>query len=216
MSKQIVPTKTVKRSHTNVVSLKDNFQQKLVAIEQLKRIQNDIDMYNLDLHSGIIPAKFKSFVVANDQIIVKLYKENFIKGWNNVEIVKDEDGSKEVVPFPFGGFRQVDARTRTSDVEQYVDTPLPYVFKGRIMAISKFSQDKLRKELGIEVNAGDFVTLNELILKDRRFYFEKQKQIMDHIANQREVVLDNFEGYFTVSSLDIETIITDIAYTANN
>lgn len=215
MAKNIIPTKTIKRTHTNVISIKDDYQQKLIAIEQIKGIQAEIDKYNEEVEKGEIPAFFNSMVLMNDFLVVKLYKENFIKGWNTMEIKIDDEGTMEKVAFPYGGFRQIDGRTRTSDVEQHVDTPLPYVFKGKIMAISPYMQKKIKEDYGVDISAGSFITLNELILKDRRFYFEKQKQIVDHITNQREVVLYNFEGYFGISSFDIESILTNSEHFKN-
>lgn len=206
MKKTPMKYNAAKQVRMQPISKKDqgtNFAEAFAA----ENMQKHIDEHNTELAEWD-PEKtpiFENYDFANECIIVKLYFENFVKRSVEME-VPNEDGTTTKRMFPvFYGWSQIDGRKRTSDQETFVDTPLPYVLRGRVSAISEFSKNKLAAQ-GIDIEVGSTVLISETILKDRRFYINKQVQKLDWIFSQTEYTLSNHDGHFKFMSMDIEAV----------
>lgn len=148
---------------------------------------------------------FDTLTLVNDKVIVKLFKENIIKSWI-VRAFKDENGEEQRVNVPAEtGYAQIDGRQYSNQQETYVDTPLPYIMKGMVVAISDYSKNELAKQ-NITLNVGDIVHIDDIIIKDRRYYTDKQIAKLDYVRNQVTHNLSNHKGYFLLSYMDIEAI----------
>ena len=171
--------------------------------------QEEIDKYNFDTCQVIDPY-FKSIQLAGNTIIVRLHKENFIKG---VEMIM-ANGQ----PIYDSWISQVDGRMKQHQPEKWVDNPLPYVHTGVIVSISDSAKAHFLKEkkaledidlsLGTSHRLpmiGDIVNLEYFMFADARFY--KNKQDRDFIKNPEEYSINNWEGYVSVHPTRVESIV---------
>lgn len=176
------------------------------TIKNIEKKQEEIDYYNSTTVHKIDPA-FKDLVLAGKSVIVRLHKENYIK---SVSYYADEK------PLYDAWFSQVDGRMHASQPAKWVDTPLPYVFSGVVVAISPAAelankQDSQEAEKnGIyapELKVGDIVYLEHFNFAEKRFYLDKQQR--DFIKNPEEFRIVHFEGYVKIHPTMIEGVVTD-------
>lgn len=175
--------------------------------------QAEIDNYNEACYE--IPEVFNSLEVFGHNVIVKLFKENYIK--NEIELPNGDTMYDAWI-----GQVEVQRMGKQGAPTQWIDSPLPYVFSGVVMAISPevvFEQAKkleamkeFDKQNGTQYAAnksilkvGDTVQLQWFNLQQNRYYVDKQK--FDLIKNPEEFSVDNYEGYAKVHYTDIEAII---------
>ena len=178
---------------------------------EVEQKQEEIDEYNYNTCSQIDPI-FSTIQLSGKQIIVRLHKENYIKG---VQMVGDAK-----IPIYDAWISQVDGRMRQTDPPRWVDNPLPYVFMGTVVAMSPLvAADYLaEKELLAKLDpiaaanfkvleVGDVVHLNHFMFADHRFYINKQMR--DFIKNPNEYRIEHWEGYVRIHPTVIEAIALD-------
>ncbi len=155
---------------------------------------------------------FKNIKLFQSNLIVQMFRENLI---HSINVQGDQIDAQSVI----AGLSQVDARTRTSDVDNFVDTPIPILRKGIILAISSELQLKYYKmkeellkynpEIGESFHipkVGDIITTNYFSLSDNRYYVNKNAQLRDYVKNPSDYNLHNFEYMFKITEYDIESI----------
>jgi hypothetical protein len=129
-------------------------------------------------------------------MVVQLYKEDLIK-----DIQFDNEGNFKIT---HTSLQQIDNRERLTDSANYVDSPLPVINKGVIVAISPMMVDKFIKlkesfdvkGLGNTIvvpKVGDTVYLSDFRLKDFRYYINKLERVEDYVKSQTDVNLTNFD-----------------------
>jgi hypothetical protein len=129
-------------------------------------------------------------------MIVQVYKEDLIK-----DIQFSDNGEFRIT---HTSLQQIDNRERMTDNPNYVDSPLPVISKGIIVAISPMLVDKFTKlkesfdvkGLGDTIvipKTGDTVYLSDFRLKDFRYYINKQERVEDYVKSQTDVNLTNFD-----------------------
>ena len=172
-----------------------------IKIAQEER-QEAIDRYNTSCTER--DAFFDDYQLAGKHIIVKLFKENFIKA---IESIQDNI-------FYDSWISKVDGRERQTSPENWVENPLPYIFSGVIVAISPLAQAEIEKEYkecaqsGIIYNklkVGSIVDLQHFMFPDYRFY--KNKQERDMIRNPKEYRIEYWEGLVRIHPSIVEGII---------
>ena len=179
--------------------------------QKIEKRQMDIDEYNFVTCQEIDPF-FESIQLGGSTIIVRLHKENYIKG---IEMVL-ANGQ----PVYDHWISQVDGRMRKTDPPKWVDNPLPYVFSGVIVAISPgakahfVKEQKMISDISEELGAqykipevGDIVNLDHFQFADARYY--KNKQSRDFIKNPEEYSITRWEGYVTLHPTRIESVVLD-------
>ena len=179
-------------------------------IKAIKAEQAAIDKYNNEITD--IDPFFKTLQLHGDYIVIRLKRENLIKSI-------DESNPDNVHIDAW--VRQLDARERPTDAEKWIPTPFPFIEEGVICAISpKIQMEylKISSELQKIANAhkpvrvpsvGDKIYIRVRTVdwfKEKRYYIDKQKQCEDFVKNQREIRLNNFEGYFLIETHDLEAI----------
>ena len=183
----------------------------LSEIQRIEKRQEEIDTYNFETCQNIDPY-FNSIQLAGSSMIIRLHKENYIKG---IEMLL-ANGQ----PVYDHWISQVDGRMRQTDRPKWVDNPLPYVFSGVIVAMSASAKAHFAKEkkmltdidatLGEEYRmpqVGDIVNMEHFMFADSRYY--KNKQSRDFIKNPEEYSITKWEGYVTVHPTRIESIVLD-------
>lgn len=219
MSQKISPKKYKVKKTSNVpkfqdaVNGKDSTEQNRSREELIKAIKAEqaaIDAYNESIHE--IDPFFNNIQLCGDYLIVRLKRENLIK------YIDESDPDNIHID---AWVRQLDARDRPTDPDKWISTPFPYIEEGVICAISpsaqanylktaKFFSDNTSTHKPIIIpNPGDKVYIRVRTVdwfKEKRYYIDKQKQCEDFVKNQRELRLNNFEGYFLIESYDLEAI----------
>lgn len=189
-----------------------------ILAEQIKqlRTQRNITLWNkhyvgkLDRNGKSLSDFFDKLMLVGDCIIVQTYKEDLIK-----EMQINNDGSFQIT---HTSLQQIDNRERITDSANYVDTPLPIINKGVIVAISPGMINKfitLKESFdnkGIKSNiiipkAGDIVYLSDFRLKDFRYYINKLERVEDYVKSQTDVNLTNFDWLFKIEDYQIEGIV---------
>lgn len=160
---------------------------------------------------------FKSLQLHGKYIIIRIFKENFIK-------FKDVSNPND--PQYDYHFKQIDSRMKLTDEPNYIDTPFPYIEKGVIMAISPFIVSeymKLKEEIAktdkdaadkIHIpQVGDIVEINSnytsIWYKDKRYYLDKQAQCLDLVKGPDELILNTFEHYYKFDEYDLSGIYAE-------
>ena len=183
------------------------------TIERIERKQEEIDYYNSVTVNKIDPA-LSNVQLAGKSVIVRLHKENYIKG---VSYYADN------IPMYDAWISQVDGRMHQSQPAKWMDNPLPYVFSGVVVAISPAAKLDFVKEAqalseasysfadaNLEAKAlevGDIVHLEHFMFPDKRFYLDKQAR--DFIKNPEEFRITHFEGYVKIHPSMIEGTVKD-------
>jgi hypothetical protein len=186
--------------------------------EEIDNIQMEIDTWNTET-TRAIDDTFSHMRITGGDIVVRLFKENFIKGIDELN-----DGS--IIYDAYIG--QVEAQRIGQGKTRWIDNPLPYLFAGVVVAISpevKFEQAKKLQEMK-DFDAKHGTSFSEefkplepgmvvnLTWHDRqrdRFYLNKQK--IDLIKNPEEFNIDNYEGYVKVAYQIVESVFeTDLFY----
>jgi hypothetical protein len=168
---------------------------------KIEKRQEDIDTYNFDTCNQIDPY-FDTIQLAGNDIIVRLHKENYIKGVYGID-------NNEVMYNAY--ISQVDYRMKATDKPNWCDNPLPYVLSGVVVAISPAVEaDQLKRfnEVGDKyrmLKVGDIVNLTHFQFQDNRFY--KNKQEIDFIKNPEEYRIEHWEGYIKIHSTYVESIV---------
>jgi hypothetical protein len=175
--------------------------------------QKDIDKYNnCDIYN--INPFFRDQQLVDDTIIVRIFKEDWIKF---------KDVSNPDAPIYDCKFRQVDARERTSDRVQFINTPFPYLDKGVIVAISptiKLKYEKMKKEMAefdkeaaeqIKIpSVGDIIEIktngSSVWLKNNRYYIDKNDQCKDIVYSATDMQLAQFDHYYKFEYYDFVAI----------
>lgn len=189
MSNKIKPRRNFKK---NVATTSKRIDMDLdLAVTQAWAVQSEIDRYNKSLIEEEIDSFFKDVKLANDYILFRPFKENFIK-----EYIEETKTASSI------GFRRIDNRKRTTDQEDYVYTPFKYINAGVIISASnKFLED-------YDINIGDILYTKQIRWKDFRFYIDRQDALRDYIHSQDNWTLAFFEGYFLITPYDIELSIS--------
>ena len=164
--------------------------------------QKKIDQYNnIDIHQ--IDPFFNSIQLTGDYVIIRLFKENFIKG-------KMLIGETEVYD---AWYDQVQISMYAQNKQKWVENPLPYVYGGVVVAMSprvEAQQKKVQEELSLEgilcryLMVGDTVDLEWFSLQDKRYF--KNKQETDKIKDPEDFSVKHYEGYVRVHVSQIESI----------
>ena len=177
----------------------------MIELEQLA-----IDKYNnCDIYS--IDPYFNNLTLTGDNIIIRIFKENFIRGVDNPD---------SEMPTYHAYYSTIDSRERFDDDPVYERTPFPYIEKGVIVSISPEVQTNLYKqkeELAkfdkeaaekIQVpKVGDVIEIssnyNSVWYKQKRYYKDKQEARLDLIKSPTEKQLYMFEHYYRFESYDM-------------
>lgn len=178
----------------------------MLARQKLEKKQESIDYYNTTTCSEIDPF-FDTIQLTGRNIIVRMYKENYIK-----KVSEYSDG----VPMYEAWMSQVDGRMRPTDQQRWVDNPLPYIFTGVIVAMSPLSRaDQVKEEATfkehcpngtyVPLEVGSIVHLEHFMYADKRFYTDKQKR--DFIRNPEEYKIEHWEGYVKVHPSMVEAVV---------
>jgi len=222
MSKKSRPTKTrIKKASSYVDNRKrqENDETRQQQINAVLQGQEAIDRWNTELIGNTgwkkdvnLKDHFKNIQLETG-LIIQMYMENPIK-----QIGRNSQTGK-VVHLDWS-LRQIDARTRSTDKNKWVNTPFPVIDKGIIMAISpsttiwyseqkeKLSKyDKEAAEAMIIPKVGDIVYTKLFMFKDNRYYVNKQEKCEDFIMNQEEIRLKHFQNLFKIENFDIESIV---------
>jgi len=216
MSKKVVPNKTkIRRKKTSIKSsdkvnsesststLDKNTRNLLIELEQISvDMHNNTNVYKIDKH-------FKNLTLSGDKIIIKIFRENYIKY---------KDNSDPTNPQYIYGYKMIDARERVTDEPNYVPTPFPYVEKGIIVAISPkvqlefIEQSNKLSEAGVKANVkipevGDIVEIKSYYsstwFKENRYYINKQEAVLDYVVNPSDTSVNVFEHYYVFESYDL-------------
>lgn len=216
MSRKAIPTKSrvIRKKNTLLNSQKrsdinSRESDSLATRYQVKLRQLYIDKYN-NAEIYVINDYFKNLSLSGEQIIIRIFKENFIK---------QADESNPNDPQYDYFFRLIDARKRTTDEPTYVSTPFPYIEKGVIVAISpelQLKYYKQKEELAkydkeaadklIVPKQGDVIEIrsnySSVWFKDKRYYIDKQEQCVDLVKGPDELTLIYFDHYYKFDSFD--------------
>ena len=168
-------------------------------------VQDQINAYNDSILNKQIDPLFNDIDLLFDDVIVRLYKDQPIKGWQEIT-VPDEEGNNQVVQVPLRMQRQINAKKSTAQNDNYIDTPLPFLQKGLVVKASKNCEEKYN------VKSGMIVTINSTFLKDKRFYLDKEVQHYNYIEHADNTDLTGFEGYFKFNVGEIETIVKENSF----
>lgn len=188
-----------------------NLQLMLEMQLDIHNYYND-NFYNKTKENIDIKEYFKNIKLYQSNLIVQMFRENMI---HSINVIDDKIDASSVI----AGISQVDARTRTSDVDTYVPTPIPVLRKGIILAVSPELQEKyynIKNNLSkfdqsaadnVHIpQVGDIITTTYFSLAENRFYVDKNKQLMDYVKNPSNYNLHNFEYMFKINEYDIESI----------
>jgi len=222
MSKKSRPTKTrIKKASSYVDNRKrqENDDTREKQINAVIQGQEAIDKWNMELigntgwKKDLNLNEHFSNIQLETGLVVQMFMENPIK-----QIARNE-GDGKVVHLDWS-IRQIDARTRSTDKNKWVNTPFPVIDKGVIMAISPTQQiwyheqkEKLAKynpkaaEELIIPKVGDIVYTKLFRYKDSRYYVNKQEKCEDFVMNQEELRLKHFQNLFLIENFDIEAIV---------
>lgn len=216
MSRKAIPTKSrvIRKKNTLLNSQKrsdinSRESDSLATRYQVKLRQLYIDKYN-NAEIYVINDYFRNLSLSGEQIIIRIFKENFIK---------QADESNPNDPQYDYFFRLIDARKRTTDEPTYVSTPFPYIEKGVIVAISpelQLKYYKQKEELAkydkeaadklIVPKQGDVIEIrsnySSVWFKDKRYYIDKQEQCVDLVKGPDELTLIYFDHYYKFDSFD--------------
>lgn len=176
---------------TNAKRLKEEAKQELIDK------YNFHECFERDEH-------FDDIQLTGKSIIVRLFKENYIK---SVDVVGDN------ILYD-AWLSQVDGRTDRSQQPKWVDNPLPYVWTGVVVSISPaVMQDIVNETNSIKtldanykpMQVGDIVQLAPFMIADVRYYTNQQHR--DFIKNPNEYRIEHFEGYVKLHPTQIDTVI---------
>lgn len=218
--KRANPKKTrIRKSSSYVDNAKrqDTLETRKHQVETMLNGQRFVDTWNTEYvgkndMKGVNVTEHFDNIQLEDGLVIQMFMENPIK-----YIARKEDG--EVIHIDYN-IRQIDARMHNTDKPRWVPTPFPVIDKGVIMAISPRTmlwyyeqQEKLAKfnpEAAAKMvipAVGDIVYTKHFMLKDKRYYTDKQKKCEDMVMNQVEVRLNEFDFLFLIDNYDIESIV---------
>jgi hypothetical protein len=156
-------------------------------------VQQEISEYNIDLQNAHLDKRFTNKFFCGKFVIVKLEKINWI--------VPSEYNSELHTVNPLYYLTVV---TPDFPKGKLVKNPLPYGYKGTVVAIgdevSKYRDDNTL----MPIREGDTVELSWFDLKENRYYPDKQK--VDQITLDSPYA-PNYEGFAKIPVQFIETII---------
>ena len=219
MSKKIRPKATRLRKSTASKNVKnkelDDKQRSNLAIEWQTKV---IAFHNEKVVGKTNKTGEKSLLEYFNNIqletgmVVQVYKENLIKDYK----VYPNGETSEINAY----LRHIDGRERVSDAPKWVTAPFPVISKGIIMSISpsmKLNYYKRCEELSkynpsladnmIIPEVGDTVYLKTFMMKDKRFYVNKNDKVEDRMASQFEYSLEKFDWLFLIDGFEIESIV---------
>jgi hypothetical protein len=148
--------------------------------------QNSIDEFNHKLITEPVDEFFSDVMLAPHTIVFRPFKENYVKEY--------EPKTKTITK---SGFRQIDNRQRSTDQEDYVDTPFRILNAGILIS----APAEYLEQTGLSV--GDVIYTSPVQWNENRFYINRQNQTQDHVHSQTTWVLDKFEGYFNITQYNI-------------
>jgi hypothetical protein len=167
-------------------------QQKRLA--QDREIQQSITDYNMDLEHAHTDVRFTNKTFTGNHIIIKLEKNNWLIPSNF------EDGLHTMNPLYF-----LNVVTPDFPSGKMIQNPLPYGYKGTVIAIGD-EVSLHRKEKGLtSINPGDSVELGWFDLKEHRYYPDKQK--VDQITLDNPYA-PNYEGFAKVPAQFVEAFVS--------
>ena len=190
---------------STTINVLDMQRQDSYDIEKAR--QQEIDNYNFD-ECFAEDEFFDTIELEGEQIIIKLFKENYIKEINSI-------GDQVVFDC---WISQVDGRMNQAQSAKWVDNPLPYVNMGVVVAMSPLAIAKeYEKAEKINSLAGGKVTYTPLTVgtvvhtrhmnyADVRFYKDKQQR--DFIKNPQEYRIRHWEGLVLVHPTVVEAKTT--------
>lgn len=173
--------------------------------DEIAKIQESIDDYNFNVCPNV-DEWFDTITLTNNDIIVRLHKENYIKSIQ-------ETGFGCVYE---SWITPVDMRGGKGTEAKWEDNPLPYVNSGVVCAISPNAEAELARKqeeaakYGIiydRLKVGDIVNLAKLSAADYRYY--RNKQVQDYFKTVDDFRLNNFEGYVKLNYNMLESIVRD-------
>lgn len=218
--KRANPKKTrIRKSSSYVDNAKrqDTTESRKNHIDAMLNGQRFVDTWNTEYvgkndMKGVNVSEHFDNIQLEDGLVIQMYMENPIK-----YIARKEDG--EIIHIDYN-IRQIDARQHNTDKPHWVPTPFPVIDKGIIMAISPRTmlwyyeqQEKLAKfnpEAAAKMvipAVGDIVYTKHFMLKDKRYYTDKQKKCEDMVKNQLEIRLNEFDFLFLIDNYDIESVV---------
>ena len=180
----------------------------LTSADNSKRLkeesrQDEIDKYNFNEIFNI-DNHFKGIQLTGKSIIVRLFKENYIK---DVTVLEDN------VLYD-AWLSQVDGRMNKTESPKWVDNPLPYIWSGVVVAMSpnvladlvdEHNKVKFYDTTHKVLQVGDIVQLSPFMIADVRYYTNQQHR--DFIKNPNEYRIEHFEGYVKLHPTQIDTVI---------
>jgi hypothetical protein len=151
--------------------------------------QLHITAYNKGIFAAHLDNRFLNKYFVGNSIIIKLE----IMNW----LIPNKAGQLTLNPNWSVGMKSPD-----SPSGKFIRNPLPYSFRGVVVAISD-EVEKYRRENGLKaLLPGDFVELNWFEIQNHRYY--PDKHLIDHLTMDSPVA-PNYEGYVKVPAQFIET-----------
>lgn len=170
-------TETTKRVSLNIDTI----------LTQSYNIQENIDTYNLDIINNYKEDFFSDLSLNGNSVIVRPFKENFIK-----EYIEETKTASAI------GFKMIDNRKRKTDQESYIPSPLTYINAGILIAAPKEYLEANNMQIG------DVLMLRKIQWVNHMFYPNRQENIRDYVESPDNWSIVFFEGYFNISQYDIE------------
>lgn len=154
--------------------------------------QTAVEEYNKNILE--VDEAFKNKIFVNNTLIVRLFKDDYIFKTNMSEsIITDVKKVNTIYVETEGGKSAI------------IDNPLPYLFRGVVVAMSADVEDYFP-----ELQIGDVVELENFNIQNSMYYPDKSK--VDPIIPVSEIIdginpYKNYNGYVKISPRLIEAII---------
>ena len=170
----------------------DKEEQQKLMLQDIET-QNKINQYNKDLEYACEDVRFKNKHFVGNSVIVKLEKLNWF-------IPSDLDTDL----FTINPLQMVAATTPDHPKGKIIENPLPYNYRGVVVAVCD-EVVKYRAENNLApLEAGDIVELNWFDVKQFRYYPNKNK--IDQITLDSPDAA-NYEGFAKIPAQFVEAIV---------
>ena len=165
--------------------------------------QKDIIDYNKNIYN--IDPIFQTKQFTGNNIIIRLFRNDYLDMSN----ITDIDNIPENTIVNILPSTKIEMETDGGKVI-LIDNPIDYTFRGVIIAFSPLVKEKSKETLGFQIEQGQTVELMNFDFPKYKYYTDKfkidTKWSKDDLISGR-YVYPNFEGYFTITPFNIESLI---------